>query len=68
MAFLTGITDTQTLTGLLADLKSEILSEIPVQKEYTAGEGIEISVDDVISLKPEENKLEYVTVVADLDN
>lgn len=68
MAFLTGITDTQTLTGLLADLKSEILSEIPVQKEYTAGEGIEISVDGVISLKPEENKLEYVTVVADLDN
>ena len=67
-AFLTGITDTETLTGLLADLKEEILGEIPEQKEYTAGDGIDISEDGVISLKEDENKLDCVKVVADLDN
>lgn len=66
-AFLSGITDTETLTGLLADLKEEILGEIPEQKEYTAGEGIEISEDGVISVKEDENKLECVKVIADLD-
>ena len=66
-AFLSGITDTETLTGLLADLKEEILGEIPEQKEYTAGDGIEISEDGVISLKPDENKLDCVKVIADLD-
>ncbi len=65
--FLQGITDTETLTGLLADLKQEILDEIPEQKEYTAGEGIDISEDGVISLKEDENKLDYVKVIADLD-
>ena len=66
-AFLSGITDTETLTGLLADLKEEILGEIPEQKEYTAGDGINISEEGVISLKPDENKLDCVKVIADLD-
>jgi len=48
-SFLAGITDTETLSGLLADLKQEILDEIPEQKEYTAGDGISISDDGVIS-------------------
>lgn len=50
-SFLTGITDTETLTGLLASLKTEILGEIPA---YTAGEGVDISEQGVISLKKEE--------------
>ncbi len=66
-AFLSGITDTETLTGLLADLKEEILGEIPEQKEYTAGDGIDISEDGVISLKEDEKKLDCLKVIADLD-
>ncbi len=66
-SFLTGITDTETLTGLLADLKQEILDEIPEQKEYTAGDGIDISEDGVISLKEDEIKPDCVKVIADLD-
>ena len=125
--FLQGITDSETLTGLLENLKSEIMGEVetllndkadrseldykadksdldnlqssvsslestvndkadtstvngidervsalenaePVeQKEYTAGDGINISEEGVISLKPDENKLDCVKVIADLD-
>lgn len=66
-SFLTGITDTETLTGLLTDLKAEILAEIPEQKNYTAGEGIEISEDGVISATGTSSNKKFCEIIDDLD-
>lgn len=44
--FLQGITDTETLTGLLNDLKQEILAEIPEPQPQPSGNYLEL-VDDL---------------------
>ena len=59
--------DTSTVNGIDERVSALENAEPVEQKEYTAGDGINISEEGVISLKPDENKLDCVKVIADLD-
>lgn len=60
-SFLQGITDTKTLTGLLADLKQEILAEIPEPQPQPSGNYLELVSDlDDYTDAPEGKIVKYV--------
>ncbi len=59
--FLQGITDTETLTGLLNDLKQEILSEIPEPQPQPSGNYLELVEDlDAYTDAPDGKIVKYV--------
>jgi len=59
--FLQGITDTETLTGLLNNLKQEILSEIPEPQPQPSGNYLELVEDlDAYTDAPDGKIVKYV--------